>query len=69
MGKVTVTIEFRTLEIVWVPHRICQMKKDLITAMYFPTPSAKTCSFSDEDLTEGIFRAAVLCMTLSENMY
>ena len=69
MGKVTITIEFRILEIVLVPHQICHTKKDRITAMYFSTPSAKTCSFSDGDFLEEIFRAAAICMTLSENMY
>ena len=52
MGKVTITIEFRVLEIVLVPHQICHTKKDRITAMYFSTPSAKTCSFSDGDFLE-----------------
>ena len=35
IGKVTMTIEFRILEIVLVPHPICHTKKDRITAMYF----------------------------------
>ena len=69
MGKVTVTIDFRILEIVLVPHQICHTKKDRVTAMHFSTLSAKTCSFSEGDLTEEISSAPVVFMALSENMY
>ena len=54
MGKVTITIEFSMLEMVLVPHRIFHTKKDLITAVYFSTLSAKSCSFSEGDLAEEI---------------
>ena len=37
--------------------------------MYFWTPSAKTCSFSEGDLAEEISNAPVVSMALSENMY
>ena len=69
MGKVTITIDFRILEIVLVPHQICHTKKGRITAMYFSTPSAKTCSFSEGDLAEEIYSAAVVSMALSENVF
>ena len=69
MGKVTITIDFRILEIVLVPQQIYHTKKDRVTAMYFSTLSAKTCSFSEGDLTEEISSAPVAFMALSENMY
>ena len=37
--------------------------------MYFSTPSAKTCSFSEGDLAEEIYSAAVVSMALSENVF
>ena len=68
IGKVTITIEFRMLEIVLVPHPICHTKKDRITAMYFSTPIAKSCSFSDWDLDQEFSSAPVVSMALSENI-
>ena len=65
MAKVTISIEFRILDTVLVLHQICHSKKD----MYFSTPSAKSCSFSEGDLTEEISSAPVVSMALSENIY
>ena len=69
MGKVTITIAFRILQIVLVPHQICHTKKDRITAMYFSMPSAKTCSFPEGDLSEEVSIASVVSMALSENVH
>ena len=63
MGKVTITIDIRILEIVLVPHQkglhYCNVS----------TPSAKTCSFSEGDSAEEISSAPVVSMALPENMY
>ena len=67
MGKVTIPIEFRILEIL-VSHRICHTRNDRITVMYFSTASVKTCSFSEGNLDEEISSASVVSMTPSENI-